>query len=71
MVEILGIIASIVVLISFTQSKPSRIRIINTVGCVLFVIYGILINSISIWFLNGSCIFLQIYKLRKDRGDKK
>ena len=63
--EWVGIIATAFVLLSFLQKSEFNIRRINMVGCVLFVVYGILIGSISVWVLNGICFFVHIYKLYK------
>ena len=65
--EILGIIATLFVLASFTFSAETRIRQINIVGAVLFVIYGIIIGAISVYVLNGALILIHIYKLWKKR----
>ena len=64
--EEIGTIASIVVLISFLCKSERKIRIINIIGALLFVIYGALIGSFSIWFLNGSLILIHLYKLLKN-----
>ena len=50
--EILGIIASVFVLISFLFKKERSIRLVNIFGAIMFVIYGVLINALSIWLLN-------------------
>lgn len=63
--EILGVIASIIVLISFLTQDVKKIRIINIVGCICFVIYGITINAFSVWFLNGMLCLIHIWKLLK------
>lgn len=63
--EIIGTIASTIVLISFLCKSERKIRTINIVGCILFVIYGILIGSFSVWFLNGALILIHVYKLIK------
>lgn len=63
--ESIGILATIIVLISFTQSDERNIRIINAVGCIVFIIYGILIGAISIWFLNGILFVIHLIKLKK------
>lgn len=63
--EILGLIATILVLVSFTQSTATRIRIINSIGSVFFVIYGLLISAWSVWILNACVIVVNIYKLRR------
>lgn len=46
--EIIGTIASIIVLISFLFKNEKQIRIINIIGAICFVIYGITINAFSI-----------------------
>ena len=65
MYEVIGVLASIMVLISFIMNGEKKIRIINIFGATLFVIYGILINAFSVWFLNGALLLLHIYKLIK------
>lgn len=66
LIELIEIFATILVLISFTQSDVKRIRYINILGCILFVIYGLLIHAFSVWVLNGVCIGLHIFKLYKN-----
>ena len=63
--EILGTAASVLVLISFLMKGEKKIRIINIVGALLFVIYGVLIKAFSVWLLNGILILIHIYKLIK------
>lgn len=67
-IEILGTIASIMVLISFVMNGEKKIRLINITGAILFVIYGLLINAFSVWFLNGALCFIHVYKLFKNKG---
>ena len=56
MVELLGIVATVFVLISFLMKDVKAIRCINIIGAAMFVVYGILIGSISVWLLNGVLI---------------
>lgn len=66
--EIVGTIASVIVLLSFIATKEKRIRIINIFGAALFVLYGLLINAFSVWLLNGILILVHgWYLLRKRR----
>lgn len=65
MYEIIGVLASIMVLISFIMNGEKKIRIVNIAGALLFVVYGILINAFSVWFLNGALLFVHIHKLIK------
>lgn len=69
-VEFLGILATLFVLMSFLMRKVETIRIINIIGAVLFVIYGICINSLSTWLLNAvlviiHTVYLIKYKIKK------
>lgn len=63
--EILGTTASVLVLISFLMKGEKKIRTINIIGALIFVIYGILIKSFSVAFLNGVLILIHIYYLKK------
>lgn len=61
----IGTIASIIVLISFLMNNERMIRIVNILGALVFVIYGILIKSFSVTFLNGMLILINICYLKK------
>lgn len=64
--EIVGYLASLIVLISFLMKNMKTLRIINTIGCVLFVAYGILLNfSIPIVLTNVAIVGINIYYLIK------
>ena len=67
--EIIGLLGTLFVMLSFTRKQITQIRIINAIGAVFFVIYGILINSLSTWVLNGAIIVIQIYNLIKKRSE--
>ena len=69
MYELIGILASIMVLVSFVMNGERKIRLVNIAGASLFIIYGILINSFSVWFLNGALLLLHIHKLVKMRAE--
>ena len=64
--EWLGIIASAFVLISFLTSNQIRTRIINLVGCVVFVVYGMILPAYSTAFMNAALIIVHIVYLVKD-----
>lgn len=63
--EVIGTLASIIVLLSFLVTGEKRIRAINIIGAFVFIIYGILINAFSVWFLNGALTIIHLYKLKK------
>ncbi|GIM58185.1 uroporphyrinogen decarboxylase [Capnocytophaga canimorsus] len=63
-IDFVGYTASFFVVLSFLiKQNVSRIRLVNLVGCVLFVIYGIYINSIPIIVPNAFLVFVQLYYL--------
>lgn len=70
--EIFGILAGVLVLISFLMKGEKKIRIINIFGASIFIFYGILLNSVSVTLLNIGLVLVHIVKLaqmRKNKGD--
>ena len=63
--ELIGIIATSFIVLAFTRNGEFKIRVFDLVGAVLFVVYGILIQSFSTVLLNGILIGIQIFKLYK------
>lgn len=61
--EIIGLVASILVLISFLFNKERNIRIINILGAICFVIYGVSIGALSVWLLNSALVIIHLWKL--------
>ena len=48
LVEVIGYLASIVVLCSFTMKDVKKLRRVNIVGCLLFVVYGFMMPTLRI-----------------------
>lgn len=69
MVEIIGIVASVFIVISFLFKSERNIRIVNTIGGVLFLIYGCLISSTSTILLQSILVLIQIIKINKLRKE--
>ena len=73
--EWLGIVASIFILVSFLTSNQIKTRIINSIGCVVFVVYGFLLPTYSTAFMNAAMLVVHavflikyIVKKRKDKN---
>lgn len=64
--EWLGIVASAFILVSFLFTKQTITRIINMIGCVVFVVYGLLLPTYSTAFMNGALFIVHIVYLIKD-----
>ena len=66
-IEIIGWVATILILISF-MFEGMKLRVINTIGAVLWLYYVYEMGSSSIMFLNGTLIGIQsikIYQIKK------
>lgn len=64
--DFIGYLASFLVLFSFLMKKMKSLRIINTLGCTLFVAYGFLLDfSWPIIITNLAIIIINIYYLSK------
>lgn len=64
--EILGVTATLFVLLSFLMKKPKSIRSVNIIGAALFVVYGLMINAFSMWLLNGALIIIHLVFLHRE-----
>jgi hypothetical protein len=65
MIELLGYIATIGTLLSFTQKDMVRLRIVNGTAAILWIIYGILIMSIPVIITNSMIVAIHIYNYLK------
>ena len=61
--EIIGFAASCFILLSFLLKGEKKIRLVNSIGCIVFIIYGILIDALSVWLLNAVTLIVQIVKV--------
>ena len=70
MIELIGIMASVVIVISFFMNGESKLRTLNIVGSIVFVIYGVLIGSVSVVFLNAVSTVVNVVKIHRLRKEK-
>ncbi len=63
MIEILGYVATAIVIFSFTIRNLKWLRIANTIGCFLFTIYGLLILSMPIIITNTAIMIINLYQI--------
>lgn len=52
MIEILGYIASLFTITSFLMRDVIKLRIVNVIACIMFIIYGFYTNTLPIVFVN-------------------
>jgi hypothetical protein len=65
MIEIFGYISMVVVLISTMMKDMKRLRIINSIGCLMFVIYGLYMQTYPIVAMNIVVILIHFWRLYK------
>ncbi|MBW7870879.1 MAG: uroporphyrinogen decarboxylase [Flavobacteriia bacterium] len=66
--EWIGYSASIFIVLSFVINQLRIIRIINMLGCICFVIYGIYFKAWPVVIPNAMVVFIQLYYLlHKDK----
>ena len=61
--EIIGYVSTVLVLVSFLMASVVKLRIINTIGSGIFVIYALLIGSYPTAILNLGIVSINIYFL--------
>lgn len=64
-VEILGLLATVLVLVSFLCKGEKSIRTINICGAALFVVYGLALDALSVWLLNGVLVIVHLWYLSR------
>ena len=65
-VELVGYIASALVVASLAMTSVVRLRVVSLVGSLVFVVYGALLPSIPIIVTNAAVALLNIWFLRKE-----
>ncbi len=63
--ELIGYIGSAFVLASFLMASVVKLRIINSIGCIVSVIYGLLIHAYPTILMNGVLLLINLYFLYK------
>ena len=64
-IEYIGYLASFLVAISFTLKNIVKLRIVNSMGGLVFIVYGFAIDSIPVIITNGLITLINIYYLSK------
>lgn len=62
-----GVVAGVLVLLSFVFKNIKTIRIVNIIGSVAFIVYGVMItpDGLPLIFTNGILIVVHLYYLTK------
>jgi hypothetical protein len=63
--EYIGYLASLLVLVSFLMKNMTHLRLVNTLGCLVFIAYGALLPSIPIIITNAAIVLINSFYLLK------
>lgn len=61
--ELIGYAASLLVAFSLTMKSLQKLRIVNMIGAVVFIAYGLLIGAFPVAFLNTLILGVNVYNL--------
>lgn len=70
-IELLGWIATGITLISMMVKDMIVLRVINSVGCILWISYGMVRSDVPIIVVNGTILVIHIVALIKEEKKKK
>jgi len=68
--EWVGYLASLVLMISFLMKNINKLRIINSIGAVLFIVYGFMLSSWPVIITNAFILGVNVYYLSKHFSQK-
>lgn len=71
LIECIGYLGSILVAVSMLLTSVKRLRIVNTIGSVIFTTYAIIIHTYPTALLNAFLIVVNIYHLVKIEQNEK
>ena len=63
--DIIGYIGSAFVLASFLMATVKKLRIINSIGSIVTIVYGVLIQAYPTVFMNACLLLINVYYLVK------
>lgn len=61
--EIWGYVSMVVVLVSMLMKDIKKLRIINSISCAMFILYGLFLGAYPIVLLNSLVIIINVWRL--------
>ena len=69
MISVIGYLATIFTVLSFTFKDILKLRIVSSIACILWIIYGIYKADFPITLVNTSVLSIHIYYFIKRKYD--
>ena len=66
-IETIGYLAPAFLVLSFLFKDMVKLRLINSVGCVFFIVYGFLISAYPVVIANAIVVCINMYHLFLNR----
>ena len=67
LLESWGYLSMIVVLISMLMTDIKKLRIINSIACSMFIVYGYFHEAYPVVLMNSIVILINLYKLKQNK----
>ena len=67
-IEAIGYCGSLLVLVSFLMTSVVKLRVVNTIGSFIFMVYALIIRSYPTAIMNLCLVVINIHNLRRLRG---
>ncbi len=64
-IEVFGIVASFIILVSLLMSSVKKLRLVNLVGSIFMFVYGVLIGALPVMIMNVGILLINVYYLRQ------
>ena len=68
--EMMAYIGSVIILISFCTKNVSLLRILNNIGCLIFLFYAFYHGRMPLIILNSMVIIVNMYHIWSDKKQK-
>ncbi|MBQ6441058.1 MAG: YgjV family protein [Lachnospiraceae bacterium] len=69
LIELIGYLGSFLVVVSMLMTSIKKLRIVNTIGSVIFTTYALIIHSYPTAFMNFCLVAINVYKLYRIKKD--
>lgn len=69
--DYLGLVAGVLVAVSLVMRSVRWLRPINLVGCILFVVWGVIEGAAGVWICNGVGVLANVYRMIELRKERK
>ncbi|MFT4295237.1 MAG: hypothetical protein QM582_07475 [Micropruina sp.] len=70
-VEVIGYVASALIVLSLTMTSVVRLRLLSMTGGLIFVVYGAMLPSVPIIVTNAAVAGVNIWFLRRELGPQR